>query len=123
MPSLIRKAEVSGVGFLLAILLASAVPTVSQSSTPADMHTMRPVIRGRQAAISSMRAQATEAARIPPAPTQPAPALVAPPVSPPATPKLEETKATQPAPETSGEQEAQSEGSAPSGDSQDDQQP
>jgi len=28
-----------------------------------ETHTMRPVIRGRQAAVSSMRAQATEAAR------------------------------------------------------------
>jgi hypothetical protein len=49
--------------------------------------------------------------------------MAAPPVSAPATPKIEEKKADQPAPETSGKQETQSEGSAPSGESQDDQQP
>src|SRR2546430_492240 len=75
-----------------------------------------------QAIVDAVQ-QATEAARTPPAQTRPAPTLAAPPVSSPATPKIEETKTDQPAPEASGEQEAQSEGSAPAGESQDDQQP
>ncbi len=80
-------------------------------------------IKGVGQAIVDAVQQATEAARTPPAQTRPAATLAAPPVSPPATPKLEETKTDQPAPEASGEQEAQSEGSAPAGESQDDQQP
>src|SRR4051812_30680512 len=79
-------------------------------------------IKGVGQAIVDAVQQATEAAR-PPAPTRPAAAMAAPPVSPPATPKLQNTKKEQPAPESSGGQEAQPKGSTPAGESQDDQQP
>jgi hypothetical protein len=49
--------------------------------------------------------------------------MAAPPVSGPPAPKVKETKADKAAPETSGKQEAQSEGSALSGESHDEQQP
>jgi predicted ribosome quality control (RQC) complex YloA/Tae2 family protein len=80
-------------------------------------------IKGVGQAIVDAVQQATEASRTPPATARPAAAVAAPPVSAPAIPKLEEKKADQPAPETSGKQEAQSEGSAPSGESQDEPQP
>jgi len=51
------------------------------------------------------------------------PPVSAPSVSAPPAPEIEETKADKPAPETSGKQEAQSEGSAPSAESHDEQQP
>src|SRR6476619_6841318 len=79
-------------------------------------------------AIVDAANQVTESSRTTPAPTRPAaavaaPPVSAPPVSAPSTAKIEETKADKPAPETSGKQEAQSEGSAPSAESQDEQQP
>jgi gamma-glutamyltranspeptidase/glutathione hydrolase len=46
---------------LVFLLLGCAGQGMAQSGD--ETHTMRPVIRGRQAAVSSMRAQATEAAR------------------------------------------------------------
>src|SRR5438132_1578708 len=61
-------------------------------------------IKGVGQAIVDAAQQETESARTPAASTGPAAALVAPPVSPPAAPKLEETKAKPPAPETTGEQ-------------------
>ena len=48
---------------LVFLLLGFACPGIAQSGDAAETQTMRPVIRGRQAAVSSMRAQATEAAR------------------------------------------------------------
>jgi gamma-glutamyltranspeptidase/glutathione hydrolase len=48
---------------LVLLLLGFAVPGLAQGGGAAETQTMRPVIRGRQAAVSSMRAQATEAAR------------------------------------------------------------
>src|ERR1700704_2310770 len=48
-------------GFTLVILLAAASLTIAQDEDPG--HTMRPVIRGRHAAVSSMKPQATDAAR------------------------------------------------------------
>ena len=48
---------------LVFLLLGSAGPGIAQGGDAAETRTMRPVIRGRQAAVSSMRAQATEAAR------------------------------------------------------------
>lgn len=48
---------------LVFLLLAFASSTVAQSGVAAERQTMRPVIRGRQAAVSSMRSQATETAR------------------------------------------------------------
>jgi gamma-glutamyltranspeptidase / glutathione hydrolase len=47
----------------LVLLLGFAQPALAQGIDSSGSHTMRPVIRGRQAAVSSMRAQATEAAR------------------------------------------------------------
>jgi hypothetical protein len=77
-----------------------------------------------QAIVDAVQ-QTTEASRTPPAPTRPAAAVAAPPLSPPraAALKIEETKADEAAPEAPGRQEAQSEGSAPSGESHDEQQP
>jgi len=43
--------------------LGFAGPATAQSADEVGTQTMRPVIRGRQAAVSSMRSQATEAAR------------------------------------------------------------
>ncbi len=58
----------SGLSFLAfkaavaSLLVLALVPvTLAQSDEPG--HTMRPVIRGRQAAVASMKAEATEAAR------------------------------------------------------------
>src|SRR6516165_11739570 len=48
---------------LLFLLLAFAGLVVAQSGDVPEKHMMRPVLRGRQAAVSSMRSQATEAAR------------------------------------------------------------
>src|SRR5215472_1696130 len=48
---------------LVLLLLGFAGPVLAQGGGAAETQTMRPVIRGRQAAVSSMRAQATEAAR------------------------------------------------------------
>ena len=48
---------------LLSLLLPFAGSAMAQGGDVAEKQTMRPVIRGRQAAVSSMRAQATEAAR------------------------------------------------------------
>jgi len=48
---------------LVFLLLGSTGPGIAQGGDAAETRTMRPVIRGRQAAVSSMRAQATEAAR------------------------------------------------------------
>ena len=48
---------------LVFLLLGFAGPVVAQSTDAVTTHTMRPVIRGRHAAVSSMRSQATEAAR------------------------------------------------------------
>ena len=48
---------------LLSFLLGFAGRATAQSADEAGAQTMRPVIRGRQAAVSSMRSQATEAAR------------------------------------------------------------
>src|ERR1700756_1898750 len=45
------------------LLLGSTGPGIAQGGDAAETRTMRPVIRGRHAAVSSMRAQATEAAR------------------------------------------------------------
>jgi gamma-glutamyltranspeptidase / glutathione hydrolase len=45
------------------LLLGFAGPVIAQSADAVPTQTMRPVIRGRQAAVSSMRSQATEAAR------------------------------------------------------------
>lgn len=45
------------------LLLGFAGPVIAQSADAVATQTMRPVIRGRQAAVSSMRSQATEAAR------------------------------------------------------------
>jgi len=54
----------AGSPWLLVCLLAVIGAFASaQADDAASAHTMRPVIRGRQAAVSSMRAQATEAAR------------------------------------------------------------
>ena len=52
-------------GFILflVLLLSFPEPGIAQSADSPGTQTMRPVIRGRQAAVSSMRAQATEAAR------------------------------------------------------------
>jgi predicted ribosome quality control (RQC) complex YloA/Tae2 family protein len=80
-------------------------------------------IKGVGQAIVDAVQQATEASRNPPTATRPAAVIAAPPVSPPATPEIEEKKEDQPAPETSGTQDAQSEGSAPPAESQDEQQP
>jgi len=51
------------INFFLVLLLGFAHPVLTQSGDTSVTQTMRPVIRGRQAATSSMRAQATEAAR------------------------------------------------------------
>ena len=51
------------VNLFLVLLLSIARVAMTQSIDPRETHTMRPVIRGRRAAVSSMRAQATEAAR------------------------------------------------------------
>jgi len=45
------------------LVLGFAGPAVAQSADAVATQTMRPVIRGRQAAVSSMRSQATETAR------------------------------------------------------------
>jgi len=45
------------------LLLGFAGPVIAQSADAVATQTMRPVIRGRHAAVSSMRSQATEAAR------------------------------------------------------------
>ena len=47
----------------LVFLLASGAAALAQDEDSAGSATMRPVIRGRQAAVSSMKAEATEAAR------------------------------------------------------------
>jgi gamma-glutamyltranspeptidase/glutathione hydrolase len=47
---------------LVFLLLGSAGPGIAQGGDAAETRTMRPVIRGRHASVSSMRAQATEAA-------------------------------------------------------------
>ncbi len=49
--------------FFLVFLLGCVRPAITQSTDTSGTQTMRPVIRGRQAAVSSMRALATEAAR------------------------------------------------------------
>src|SRR6266581_2204278 len=51
------------INFFLVSLLGFARPAITQSAETSGTQTMRPVIRGRQAAVSSMRAPATEAAR------------------------------------------------------------
>src|SRR5215472_9215994 len=48
---------------LVFLSLGLASPAMAQGGDAAETHTMRPVIRGRQAAVSSMRSQATETAR------------------------------------------------------------
>jgi len=48
---------------LALLVLGFAGPAVAQSADAVATQTMRPVIRGRQAAVSSMRSQATETAR------------------------------------------------------------
>jgi gamma-glutamyltranspeptidase/glutathione hydrolase len=48
---------------LVFLSLSLAIPGMAQGSDAAEGQTMRPVIRGRQAAVSSMRSQATETAR------------------------------------------------------------
>src|SRR5215831_9434191 len=48
---------------LVLMLLGFAGQVLPQSADAIATQTMRPVVRGRQAAVSSMRAQATEAAR------------------------------------------------------------
>jgi len=50
-------------GLLLLMPFATGRRVLGQTPNLPDAQTMRPVIRGREAAISSMRAQATEAAR------------------------------------------------------------
>jgi len=45
------------------LVLGFAGPAIAQSADAVATQTMRPVIRGRQAAVSSMRSQATETAR------------------------------------------------------------
>ena len=45
------------------ILFAVAMFAIAQDDDPSLSHTMRPVIRGRTAAVASMKAEATEAAR------------------------------------------------------------
>jgi gamma-glutamyltranspeptidase / glutathione hydrolase len=52
-----------GFNLFLVLLLSFPEPGIAQSADSPGTQTMRPVIRGRQAAVSSMRAQATEAAR------------------------------------------------------------
>jgi gamma-glutamyltranspeptidase/glutathione hydrolase len=54
-----RTFHISVVAALLLFLVAAVHPQEEIS----ESHTMRPVIRGRQAAVSSMKAEATEAAR------------------------------------------------------------
>src|SRR5258705_2375245 len=51
------------INIFLVLLLGYARPAITQSTDASGTQTMRPVIRGRQAAVSSMRAPATEAAR------------------------------------------------------------
>jgi len=51
------------INFFLALLLSFAQPAMTQRADPSGTQTMRPVVRGREAAVSSMRALATEAAR------------------------------------------------------------
>ena len=53
----------STINLVLVLFLSFARLGIAQSADPPATQTMRPVIRGRQAAVSSMRAQATEAAR------------------------------------------------------------
>ena len=48
---------------LLSLLLSFGNSAMGQGADVAEKQTMRPVIRGRQAAVSSLRSQATEAAR------------------------------------------------------------
>jgi gamma-glutamyltranspeptidase / glutathione hydrolase len=48
---------------LLSLAVAAAAPASGQEEGPPSGATMRPVLRGRQAAVSSMRPEATEAAR------------------------------------------------------------
>src|SRR5205809_996096 len=55
--------ERAPVTFLLIASLVFAANAVAQGSDASLPRTMRPVIRGRQAAVSSMKAEATEAAR------------------------------------------------------------
>src|SRR5205814_2075401 len=56
-----RDAKRSLATAVVGVLLAG--PAAGQDEEPASSKTMRPVIRGRQAAVSSMKAEATEAAR------------------------------------------------------------
>ncbi len=51
------------INFSLVLLVSFARSAIAQTDDPSRTQTMRPVIRGRQAAVSSMRALATEAAR------------------------------------------------------------
>jgi gamma-glutamyltranspeptidase / glutathione hydrolase len=53
----------AGMSVLVFMLLGFAGRGIAQSTDAIGVQTMRPVIRGREAAVSSMRAQATEAAR------------------------------------------------------------
>ncbi len=50
------------VRFLLIVCLGFAANAIAQGPDASLPRTMRPVIRGRQAAVSSMKAEATEVA-------------------------------------------------------------
>ncbi len=45
------------------VCLSFASTAIAQVDVPSGANTMRPVIRGRKAAVSSMKAEATDAAR------------------------------------------------------------
>jgi len=56
-------AAVKTLAYLSIVCLGLLSQGTAQSDDPSQMQTMRPVIRGRNAAVSSMKAEATEAAR------------------------------------------------------------